>query len=128
MRAQEHSWINFIIGAVHGIFRCKMESDVTKISPDPLEVVVSALASGAGAMLTHRLPDIIDPPTSPRHRNVGHGVLPIGFASVTAYRAAQSVQNPIARRFLEGAAIGPAGHLLADASTPAGVNLIARGF
>lgn len=128
MRASDHVTFNLLIGTIHGVARCMMESQSTRRSLDIGEVLFSGLASAMGAMLTHRLPDMIDPPTSPSHRDVGHGVVPMGVATVTAYRAVQSVQNPFVRRFLEGAAIGPAGHLLADATTPAGVNLLGRGF
>jgi hypothetical protein len=37
-----------------------------------VEVIGGVLAGRAGAML----PDRIDPPTHPRHRSLGHGVLP----------------------------------------------------
>jgi hypothetical protein len=41
-----------------------------------IEAIGGALAAIPGAAL----PDVIDPPNSPRHRSTGHGLLPIGAA------------------------------------------------
>lgn len=43
-------------------------------------ICVAETAGGyVGGILGARLPDVFDPPTSPRHRGLGHGVLPVGF-------------------------------------------------
>jgi len=40
------------------------------------EVICSTLGGYTGGKAIARLPDIIDPPISPNHRGIGHGVLP----------------------------------------------------
>ncbi len=124
MRDAEHRRNSFIMGAIVGAFRCMQEGR----GNDPAMVFGSMLASGAGAALTEGLPDVIDPPTGPSHRDVAHGALPVGALTVAAFNAAQNTPDPIMRRFAEGMAIGPATHLAADATTPKGINLIKRGF
>jgi hypothetical protein len=37
-------------------------------------VLLEGIGGGLGGWVGARLPDLIDPPTSPRHRSVGHGV------------------------------------------------------
>ena len=37
-----------------------------------------ALGGSIGGYIGGQLPDIIDPPISPRHRSIGHGIAPIG--------------------------------------------------
>lgn len=127
MNASDHQKLNFALGALNGLFRCLQEA-ATETQPSAGDVFFQTLASGLGAVTTAGIPDWIDPPTSPAHRNWGHGVVQVGLLTGKAYDAAQAVKNPIVRRFLEGAAIGPAGHLLGDATTPAGINFIRRGF
>ena len=53
------------------------------------EMLGGAIAGNFGA----RLPDRIDPPTSPRHRSVGHGVVPVGATGAVALSAASNIQG-----------------------------------
>ena len=41
------------------------------------DVLAEGLGGAIGGWLGARLPDWIDPPTSPHHRSVGHGVVPV---------------------------------------------------
>jgi hypothetical protein len=43
--------------------------------------LVEAIGGGVGGWIGARLPDIVDPPTSPCHRSVGHGAGPIAAAA-----------------------------------------------
>lgn len=45
------------------------------------DVVAELIGGYVGGRLGGSLPDIIDPPTSPRHRSIGHGVVPISYAT-----------------------------------------------
>jgi hypothetical protein len=47
-----------------------------------VETIGGAMAGIVGAMM----PDRIDPATSPRHRSIGHGLLPIGAAGFWAVK------------------------------------------
>lgn len=44
-------------------------------SPDP---IIEIFGAAVGGYLGARLPDLIDPPTSPNHRSIGHGLIPVG--------------------------------------------------
>lgn len=50
----------------------------------PAEVAAKALGGYFGGKLGGRFPDLIDPPTSPNHRSVGHGVVPVGTVAIKA--------------------------------------------
>ena len=113
----------------------------------PLAEVFGRIAGGAWGS---RGPDLIDPPTSPGHRGVGHAIVPALIVFVLIARAmpawrealrSQAAAMPpgerwsyqctaIACEFLLGlvigAPVGYASHLLLDATTPAGLPLLTR--
>lgn len=39
-----------------------------------------------GGIVGARAPDVFDPPTSPRHRDLGHGIVPVGLVVVALLR------------------------------------------
>ena len=43
-------------------------------------VLLEYVGGGIGGLAASRLPDIFDPPVSPRHRDVAHAVVPVGAA------------------------------------------------
>lgn len=53
-----------------------------------IEIVGGAIGGNLGA----RMPDVIDPPTSPRHRSIGHGVVPVGAAGSAALSSLANMQ------------------------------------
>ena len=61
--------------------------------------LLAMLAEVLGGYLAGRfggkLPDIIDPPTSPNHRSIGHGVLPNGIAVAKLYNFAIELQQDV---------------------------------
>ena len=48
--------------------------------------LLEALGGAVGGLLGGSAPDVFDPPTSPRHRSVGHGVFTSGAALVWCVR------------------------------------------
>ena len=59
----------------------------------PLNVLIEAAGGAAGGWLGARLPDMIDPPTSPRHRSIGHGIIPTGSAGYLFLSNLNSIEN-----------------------------------
>ena len=53
-----------------------------------------------------RLPDLIDPPTSPNHRSFGHGVVPNGLVAANFYDFAVELQRDVRRWAAEAKARG----------------------
>ncbi|MCC7169903.1 MAG: hypothetical protein IT459_05615 [Planctomycetes bacterium] len=59
------------VGVVAGGLSAAFLADRANGSP-----FVEGIGGALGGWLGARLPDIVDPPLSPRHRSVGHGVVP----------------------------------------------------
>ena len=69
-KRKEHIKTSSSIGAVGaGVWSYKNGDNID-------EIICSIFGGCAGGKAVARLPDIIDPPISPNHRGVGHGVLP----------------------------------------------------
>lgn len=66
-----HTKVGAISGATYAFYKAK-DQELLHIA---LETLGGALAGYVGG----RIPDIIDPATSPRHRSIGHGILPNGI-------------------------------------------------
>ena len=128
MKAREHRNFNLALGAANGLLRCLMDADADGRRVSFGELLLETAASAVGCAATGGIPDAIDPPNFPAHRDIGHGIVPVGAASVAVYKSAQASDNRVVRRLLEGAALGPVGHLVADSTTPAGINLFVRGL
>lgn len=88
-----------------------------------LEAIGVFLGGGAVASL----PDVIDPPTSPRHRSVGHsvaGVAGIGIALKNLEANPNITKNTKDIVYaMSGAYLS---HIVLDATTPAGIPLISN--
>ena len=66
--------------------------------------VIETLGGIPGGIIGAMAPDLIDPPTSPRHRSIGHGVIPIGalgFWSIWNLRRWQDGLREMANGFQE---------------------------
>ena len=145
--------VHTVAGISAAIVQLLADEDAAKL---PLAEVLGRIVGGAWGS---RGPDLIDPPTSPSHRGVGHAIVPVLIAFVLIARVmpewqqalrshaaaahAQAAALPPGERwsyqctaaaceFLLGLVIGaPAGyasHLLLDATTPAGLPLLTRGY
>ena len=57
--------------------------------------IVEAIGGGLAGNLGARLPDFIDPPTSPRHRSIGHGMVPCGAAGHAAMSSFAGLQTKL---------------------------------
>src|SRR5688572_24520516 len=65
-----HCRTSTIIGATAAF--CRTESR------RPAEIAVEVIGGAIGGNIGGRLPDILDPPFSPNHRSLAHGVLSAG--------------------------------------------------
>lgn len=68
------------VGAGSGGIAALAKSQGQRPEDRILEIIGGALAGAGGA----RLPDIVDPPTWPGHRSLGHGVVPSGIGLAAA--------------------------------------------
>jgi membrane-bound metal-dependent hydrolase YbcI (DUF457 family) len=84
------------------------------------EVLLSGLAGAAASLL----PDMLEPATSPAHRQVCHSAM----AGLLVFHLASGKHchslEPVVRRLLLAGAAGYISHLTLDAGTPAGIRLL----
>ena len=118
---------------------------------EPLHVCLEGFGGYLGGLAGAALPDVIDPPTSPHHRGVGHGVLSVGAAIRYGYQPMQDLvvslrakgrelaeddSDPwkdigaaicfIGAGFLNGALAGYVAHLAMDSGTKFGLPLVCQ--
>lgn len=79
-----HVTVGVALGAGAATYLARNEAPGAAFS----EILGGALGGYAGA----RMPDMIDPPVNPRHRSVGHGVIPVGTAGALAVRSMTDLQ------------------------------------
>lgn len=72
-----HVTVGAIAGCTHALYRARNEK--------PFHLLLEALGGLVGGYIGGRFPDIVDPPTSPNHRSIGHGVLPNATLSTIYY-------------------------------------------
>lgn len=115
----------------------------------PADQLVEVLGGAIGGWVGGVLPDLLDPPTTPSHRHLAHGLLLlllVALASLEAERqacragalsctddgGAWAELRPLAWRFsagvLTGLQAGYVSHLVLDARTKAALPLLMRGF
>jgi len=62
---------------------------------DGKAALLEALGGAVGGLLGGSAPDVFDPPTSPRHRSLGHGVLIAGAAKLWCARREPQLQSAL---------------------------------
>ncbi len=136
---QEHTEAGALVGAIAALVRSDAQ--------DPWELLVEVAGGVLGGAFGGRLPDILEPPTSPGHRRVAHALVTaavVGSFVVSRWpgapaptpgamepHVAQGGAGPSANlgeRLLSGLEVGGAvgylSHLLMDATTPRGLPLL----
>jgi membrane-bound metal-dependent hydrolase YbcI (DUF457 family) len=143
-----HSQVGAIVGAGAALYHARAESGAG--------AWMEVLGGAIGGMCGGRLPDVLEPATSPQHRDVAHSLLAlIGVASLTTEagrrycraRAAECAQrqlDPMLDRgsrlslalaeavwkllagALAGLQAGYVSHLVLDGHTPHGLPLVCR--
>lgn len=85
------------------------------------ELLAVGLFGGAAAML----PDIIDPPTNPNHRSIGHSMVVSGLLIPKLMNRINenNQMTPKEKDFFKSIVMGYTSHFLLDARTPAGLPL-----
>lgn len=143
-----------LAGALTAAVRCAASDEPM----EPADILAEVLGGAFGGFVGSRLPDIVEPATSPHHRSTIHSVAVSGaviYGGVTRATsladrlrlAAQQAKTAardepekatahqadrVLKRFAAGAIVGlPPGfvsHTVADAGTPMGIPLLTRGF
>ena len=145
--------VHTITGVGAAIVQLMADEDAADL---PLAEVLGRIVGGAWGS---RGPDLIDPPTNPNHRGVGHAIVPVLIAFVLIARVmpewqhalrsqaaaarTQAAALPSGERWgyqctasacefllglIIGVPVGYASHLILDATTPAGLPLLTRGY
>ncbi len=135
----EHHRAGIVAGALVGL----VATIVKGLDREPMDLVIGALGGGLGGVFGARIPDLLEPPTSPDHRGVVHGVAfnAAVLAKLAPSAAAASrdlvagAEDPFDRklRLLVGSALvgttaGHLSHIALDATTPRGLPLLTKKF
>lgn len=129
MNVRAHSMAGSSFAVIHRLIKYKVQCNKENKEFDFLTALLKGLLAGFIGWYVARIPDLIDPPTSGYHRGIGHGVISIGGAAVYGYKQTQDVDlPPWLKEIIEDALVGVSSHLILDATTPRGVNLLTKGF
>lgn len=103
------------------------------------EIFMRTMGALVGGYIGARVPDIIDPSTNgPRHRSIGHAVVPNGAAYVLLHNSFFNYRNKLVENEnsndalmnqfiiggMDGLFVGHASHLILDSQTPFSLPLI----
>lgn len=70
------------------------------------------------------VPDLLEPATSPNHRNVFHSIAAVSLIIWLVYKVENSQIDPELNSMLSSAGLGYVSHLLADSTTPKGLPIL----
>ena len=82
-----HQQVGAASGAVFALSRSGAQ--------EPKGVLLETIGGALGGLLFGIAPDVIDPPTHPGHRSLGHGVAPIGAVAVYYFENLGSWQEQL---------------------------------
>lgn len=113
-----NSKTHFTVGAGTSIFTYLLNKNSRNETASLEEVITVGLLGGAAATL----PDILDPPTSPKHRSIGHSIALSGSLIPMLQRIKENPQiNQNQKDIADSVFAAFASHLVIDAGTPAGL-------
>ena len=112
--------VHMPVGVASAVVQVLTDEDPAAL---PTAELAGRLVGGAWGSL---LPDIIDPPTYPGHRGVGHAVVPMAIAALLIIRYAPGFQDAL--RTQANAARARAQQLPADARWPHYLSAITYDF
>lgn len=95
----DHRLAGMALGAGFACYQARKQS--------PEDLLIEALGGVIGGNLGARMPDIIDPPLHPRHRSLGHGVVPVGAGAYASVRSLQGWQEFLRREANRRAELSP---------------------
>ena len=126
----EHILIGAAGGALFGLAQYVFDqqqglaSQPEPWSKDDLIGTIGALGLGALAgAIAAQLPDLIDPPDSPNHRSIGHGIAGTSILASQLNGFMGTLTDPSSRILVRGFQVGYISHVAADATTPKGIPL-----
>lgn len=85
--------VHRVAGLAAGASYATIRASAQPAGPRVIETAGGALGGLFGA----KLPDLIDPPTHPGHRSVGHGLIPVGLTGYAVYRRLEGWQDHLRR-------------------------------
>jgi F0F1-type ATP synthase assembly protein I len=140
--------VHEIVGGASGAAFSLASAQATR----PSELAVDVIAGSIGGLLGGALPDLLEPPTGPRHRSFFHSVgAAAGLAALlhrilpepdatapdqrqhagitdllqpTSARTEEALPARLVRALVRGITVGAMSHLLLDAGTPAGLPMV----
>ena len=116
MNRNQHSWADALTGVVTYLISQKKSNQ----QPNLWDGIISALCGAAGG----RIPDILEPPTSPQHRGKHHSVLKgLGLTQEILRIQASPFLSEEEKLKEISFKVGHLSHLLLDSTTPAGLPL-----
>jgi len=87
----DHAWFGGCAGAAFAFLKVPENAAGAQKFAELLGGILGGLAGA-------RLPDIVDPPTNPNHRGLGHGVIPVAIVA-TKYQMSLSQNQEDCRHF-----------------------------
>lgn len=121
---KKHSWTGAAAGLTVELITilCQIKFKKKELSPE--EISGRLLLASVGGFIGSTIPDIIDPPTGPNHRGLGHGVVTGAAGVYTCTKLNNKTENPYAKAFIKGTGVGAISHLALDSTTPKGIPFI----
>lgn len=125
MNRRNHRALGAASAATNRVIQYLVRCAAQGTKPTFEDIVAKGLRAAVVGGLASDLPDLVDPPDSPRHRGVGHALVPATSSlGWTWYRSRDETLPPWLRETMQDAAVGVASHLVADGFTPDGIRLI----
>jgi hypothetical protein len=84
-----HVAVSTPAGICFSIYKSQFQNDLSRF--------VEACGGLVGGLIGGLLPDLIDPPTWPGHRSIGHGLVPVAMGAVVWQHRLDSVQAALRR-------------------------------
>lgn len=109
---------HFVVGGLFSLFTSASRKAQRNEQLNIGEAALSFVAGGTAGIL----PDMIDPPTGPNHRSIGHSVVGCAGLSKVWEKTRDNPQlQPQQKDFAAAIIAGYLSHLFLDAQTPAGL-------
>lgn len=128
--ARTHFKIGCFVGAGYAFFRtlARQNEEIEcgrRTAVDLGEVVGMACVGALTGGLAAGVPDILEPATSPNHRDLFHSAATLVACLKGAGHAQESELEIVYQDLVTCSLLGVASHIVADSQTPKGIKLLA---
>lgn len=125
----QHLKIGLVVGGLGGGLYSiiKQSNELKKNSSykmDLCQILGEALLGAGIGALAASLPDLLEPATSPNHRQFFHSITILYGIAVGGMKLDKSTLDEESKKILMMAIVGYGSHLFADAGTPRGLRLL----